>query len=68
VVFNTSANFGDVLAKILEVVPKHPNCKSELGRPDESTFRYVRRQPNDANREITLTVLAFDIPKATPKL
>src|SRR5271165_354244 len=67
VVFNTNANFSDVLAKILEIVPKHPNCKRELGKPDESTFRYVFTQPTDQNREITLTVLAFDIPKAVPE-
>lgn len=63
-VFNRNAEFTPVLAKIAEVVPKHPNFKRDLGKPDESTFRYVFAQPNDANREITLSVLAFDIPRA----
>jgi hypothetical protein len=36
-------------------------------KPDESAFRYVFAQPTDKNREITLTVLAFDIPKAVPE-
>ena len=42
-------------------------CERELGKPDESTFHYVFAQPMDQNREITLTVLAFDIPKAVPE-
>jgi hypothetical protein len=46
IVFNTNANFSDVLAKILGIVPKHPNCKRELGKPDESAFRYVFAQPD----------------------
>jgi hypothetical protein len=61
-VFNRNAGFSAVLAKIAEVAPKHPNFKRDLGKSGESTFRYVFAQPNDANREITLTVLAFDIP------
>jgi hypothetical protein len=66
VVFNRNLGFRAVLAKIAEIVPKHPRCKRDLGKSDESTFRYVFAQPNDANREITLTVLAFDVPKAMP--
>lgn len=63
-VFNRNADFTAVLAKIAELVPNHPNFKRNLGKSDESTFRYVFAQPNDASREITLTVLAFDIPTA----
>jgi hypothetical protein len=64
-VFNRNAGFSPVLAKIGDAVPKHPNFKRDLGKEDESTFRYVFVQPNDANREITLTVMAFDIPEAS---
>jgi hypothetical protein len=63
-VFNRNAGFSNVLTKIAEAVPKHPNFKRDLGKQDDSTFRYVFGQPGDANREITLTVLAFDVPKA----
>jgi hypothetical protein len=65
VVFNRNTDFSAVLAKIAEAVPKHPNFKRDLGKQDESTFRYVFVQPNDANREITLTIMAFDIPDAS---
>jgi hypothetical protein len=61
-VFNRNAGFSAVLAKIAEVVPKHPNFKRDLGKSGESTFRYIFSQPNDENRELTLTVMAFDIP------
>jgi hypothetical protein len=62
-VFNRKADFSGVLAKIGEAGPKHSNFKHDLGKSDESTFRYVFAQPNDANREIMLSVLAFDIPE-----
>jgi hypothetical protein len=62
VVFNRNAGFSAVLAKIAGITPKHPQFKRDLGKSDESTFRYVFAQPNDANREIVLTVMAFDIP------
>ncbi len=61
-VFNRNADFSSVLAKIRETVPKHPHFKRDLGVSGESAFRYVFAQPNDSNREIILTVLAFDIP------
>jgi hypothetical protein len=63
-VFNRNADFSAVLARIAEATPKHPNFKRDLGKSGESTFRYVFSQPSDANREITLTVMAFDVPTA----
>jgi hypothetical protein len=65
VMFNRNADFSAVLAKIAETGPKHPNFKRDLGKQDESTFRYIFVQPNDPNREITLTVMGFDIPAGT---
>ncbi|MDR3792352.1 MAG: hypothetical protein P4L03_03130 [Terracidiphilus sp.] len=62
IIFNRNADFTAVLSKIAEAVPTHTNFKRNLGKSDESTFRYVFAQPNDANREIILTVMAFDIP------
>ena len=62
IIFNRNADFTAVISKIAEAVPTHTNFKRDLGKSDESTFRYVFAQPNDANREIILTVMAFDIP------
>lgn len=61
-IFNRNADFSSVLAKIRETVPKHPLFKRDRGQSGESVFRYAFAQPNDSNREIVLTVLAFDIP------
>jgi len=66
-VFNRNADFSAVLATIAGAVPKHPNFKRDLKKSDETTFRYIFAQPNDPNREITLSVLAFDIPKEPAK-
>jgi hypothetical protein len=64
VVFNRNANFSDVLSKIAEAVPKHKNYKRTVGKPNESSFRYIFHQPGDPNRELTVSVLAFDVPTA----
>lgn len=61
-IFNRNADFSAVLAKIRETAPQHPLFKRNRGQSGESVFRYVFAQPNDSNREIILTVLAFDIP------
>jgi hypothetical protein len=66
-IFNRNADFSTVLAKIRETVPKHQLFKRDLGTSDESTFRYVFGQPQDSNREISLTVLAFDVPTKPPE-
>ena len=65
-IFNRNADFSSVLAKLREAVPKHPHFKRDRGASGESILRYIFGQPNDANREIILTVLAFDIPSKAP--
>jgi hypothetical protein len=42
-------------------VPNHPNFKKELAKR-ESHFRYLFHQPGDRNREVMLSILAFDVP------
>jgi hypothetical protein len=63
-IFNRNVNFTDVLAKIKESVPRHPNFKRAIANSDESNHRYIFHQPNDRNRELILTVMAFDVPGA----
>jgi uncharacterized protein YdcH (DUF465 family) len=64
VIFNRNLNFTEVLTKIAEIPPKHQNWKRTIGKLDETSFRYVFHLPHDRNRELTLTVLAFDVPTA----
>jgi hypothetical protein len=63
-IFNRNADFSSVLTKLSVAVKTHPNFKRDLEKSDDSTFRYIFAQPSDANREVTLAILAFDIPTA----
>lgn len=61
-VFNRNQNFTDVLSTIEGATPKHKCFKRFLGKSNETNFRYVFHQPEDNNREIQLSVMAFNIP------
>jgi hypothetical protein len=61
-IFSRNANFTDVLSTIAAAAPTHPNFKHDLGKSDETTFKYIFHQPNDPNREIQLTVMVFNVP------
>jgi hypothetical protein len=64
IIFNRNKNFSSVLEAIPGVVKSHPNFKRELNQASESRFCYVLAHRDDPNREIILTVLAFDVPQA----
>lgn len=64
IVFNRRKDFSAVLAAIPETVASHPQCKRQLTYKAEGRFRFLFSQKDDPNRELTLTVLAFDIPTA----
>ena len=61
-VFNRNKDLSKVITSVQETVAKHPNCKRDLGARSETSFRYVFSHRDDANREMTLTVLVFDVP------
>jgi hypothetical protein len=61
-VFNRTKNFSTVIAKISEVVKTHSNYVRDLPFESESGFRAVIRNRDDPERELTLTILAFDVP------
>ncbi len=62
IIFNRTKDFSGVLAKVAEVCKAHPNFKRELNRPHDTWFRCVVSHRDDPNRELTLTVLAFEVP------
>jgi hypothetical protein len=66
-IFNRNQNFTEVLRKIEESAPQHPNFKRVIAKLDESSFRYVFHQPEDKNREVIVTVLAFNVPRPEAK-
>ncbi|MBI4729000.1 MAG: hypothetical protein HY775_05800 [Acidobacteria bacterium] len=62
VVFNRTKNFSKVLARIPEVVRRHVNYVRDIAFPSETGFLAALRHRDDPDRELTLTVLAFDVP------
>lgn len=63
IIFSRRKNFSTVLQAITDAVKAHPNCKRQVADfRAESGFRFVLGQKDDPNREITLTVLAFQVP------
>lgn len=61
--FNRRRGFSYILSRIPEVVETHPCFKRKIDVNEETVFRYVFHRPDDADRELLLTVLAFDIPR-----
>jgi len=64
--FNRNQNFSKVLSKIGEVAQSHEFYKRrhELKNEklkNETVFSYVFQHPSDVDRELFLTILAFDI-------
>ena len=63
VIFNRNRNFSQVIGTISDAVKGHPNFKREVDDNGEGTFRYVLGHRDDKNRDILVTVLAFDVPR-----
>ena len=61
-VFNRDTNMSTVLERIPETVREHPNSKAERQTDSETEFRYIFGHRDDANREITVSILVFDVP------
>jgi len=62
IIFNRRKDFSAVLKSIKETIPKHTSFKREVLIEGETRFRYVFGNRDDPNRELLLTVLAFDVP------
>lgn len=66
VVFNRNREFSKVLAAIPGAVRAHPQYKKDLPGSTETVFRYLFANRDDRNRELYLTVMAFDVPTPRP--
>ena len=67
IVFNRNKEFSRVLSSIVETTKAHANFKRELSGSTETTFRYCFSHKDDKNRELFLTVLAFDVPQSASR-
>ena len=61
-IFNRNRNMSAVLERVAKTVPSHPNYKAERATNSETEFRYVFGHRDDANREVTISILVFDVP------
>ena len=62
-IFNRNKNFSRVLAEIPKTTISHPNYVRTLEKKGETTTRYIFRHIDDIDRNLMLSILAFDIPK-----
>lgn len=62
IIFNRNKDFTKVLEAIPPTCEAHPNYLRSVSRHGETSFRYAFCHRDDANRELTLAVLAFDVP------
>lgn len=60
--FNRETSLSTVIAGAKDRTGAHPNFKRWESWRHESGFRCVLHHPGDRNRELVLTVLAFDVP------
>ncbi len=64
--FNKNKNFSHVLSQIESTIRSHAKFVRSEGKKSETEYRFVVSHPNDSDRHVTLTVLAFDIPQGGP--
>ena len=62
IILNRRKSFSHVIDEIPETMTNHPNFKRDIGPTSETDFHYIFCHRDDLNRELTLTVMAFDIP------
>lgn len=61
-VFNRNIDFTKILEKIDTTIKSHECYESEQEPRKETIFRYLFHQPDDIERKIVLTVMAFNVP------
>lgn len=62
IVFNRNKDFSKVLESIQLATKEHSNFKRQIATTSETMFRYVFAHRDDSNRELLLTIMAFDVP------
>jgi hypothetical protein len=63
IIFNRNIDFSCMLKSIEATISKHPNLKRASKKETETRFRCVFGNPSDSNREVIVTVMAFNVPK-----
>lgn len=61
-VFNRNKDFTGMLDDMKKATIQHPNCKALIRQRSETSWQYKFAHRDDPNRELIVTVLAFDVP------
>lgn len=61
--FNRDRQASTLLKKIPEILENHDHFKRDEGHPSETGFRAILGSKGDPNRELTVTVLVFEVPE-----
>lgn len=62
-IFNRNKDFSAVLETISASTLKHGQCKKLIKQVSETSWSYLFSQPEDANREMIVTVQAYNVPE-----
>ena len=62
ILFNRNKNISQVLNAIPKTVMSHKNFKKKIPNNGNGRPQFIFRHKDDANRELILTVLVFDVP------
>ncbi len=62
VVFNRNQDTSQVLAQIPEIVEDREDHHRTIDYGEETDFRFVLHHDNDPDREVTVTMMVFDVP------
>lgn len=62
VLFVRNKKFTEVLKTIEREIPQHPNFSRTVARPSDAWIELRFRLPDDPDREVTVTILAFSLP------
>lgn len=62
ILFNRTKGLSGVIAKVPGVMEAHSNYKRTIPIGAETRFRYVFGHRDDPDRELTVTVLVFEVP------
>ena len=60
--FNRNKSLTTVLDQIPDLISSHPNFKRLMNYSRESGWRAIFSHPDDTNKELTLTIHAYDVP------
>lgn len=62
-IFSRNKDFTGVLKKIEDTTPQHSNFKKQIKKRSESSWSYLFAHKDDVNRELSITVQAYNIPE-----